>query len=204
MSLSDEELLFHPTKISLISHGCLESKKVCPSSGWSPLLRDVPKEGMNKANVLRYLPSATKLRRLCFYRHLSVHRGEYLTRYTPPGPGAPPWTRCTPWDQVHPPGPGTPPRYGHCCGRYASYWNAFLYILYFTIMICRLWVVPREPGDPPESQQIGYVNVVPARNEIGTFDSFGDTVRKFNLHLRQRPLPGKLKDKGVIVTFKWG
>ena len=116
----------------------------------------------------------------------------------PPGPGAPPGTRCTPQGQVH------PPRYGHCCGRYASYWNAFLYILYFTIMICRLWVVPREPGDPPESQQIGYVNVVPARNEIGTFDSFGDTVRKFNLHLRQRPLPGKLKDKGVIVTFKWG
>lgn len=52
-------------------------------------------------------------------------------------------------------------------------------------------MVPREPGDPLEPQQVGYVNVVPARNEVGTFDSFGDTVRKFNLHLRQRPLPGK-------------
>ena len=60
-------------------------------------------------------------------------------RVTPPRPGTPP-------DQVHPPGPGTPPqtrypprpgmpprtrytppRYGHCCGRYASYWNAFLF-----------------------------------------------------------------------------
>ena len=63
---------------------------------------------------------------------MSVHRGEYLTRY-PPGPctppqeqtpleQTPPWdqvhppTRAdTPWDQVHPPeqtpppGPGTPP-----------------------------------------------------------------------------------------------
>ena len=51
-------------------------------------------------------------------------------------------------------------------------------------------MTPREAGDPPEAQQIGYVNVVPARNEIGTFDSFGETVRKFNIHLRQRPLPG--------------
>ena len=28
----------------------------------------------------------------------------------------------TPWEQIPPP----PQRYGHCCGRYASYWNAFL------------------------------------------------------------------------------
>ena len=75
--------------------------------------------------------------------------------------------------------------------------------MHFTVVIHRLWVVPREPGDPPEAQQIGYVNVVPARNEIGTFDSFGDTVRKFNLHLRQRPLPGKLNRKRLLVTFKW-
>ena len=67
------------------------------------------------------LPSATKLRRLCFYKRVSVHGGgEYLTRYTPLGPGAPPGpgtppgtqytpgTRYTPQDQVHPPGPGTP------------------------------------------------------------------------------------------------
>ena len=62
--------------------------------------------------------------------------------------------------------------------------------LILAFFYCRLWVVPREPDDPPEAQQIGYVNIVPARNEIGTFDSFGDTVRKFNLHLRQRPLSG--------------
>ena len=39
------------------------------------------------------------LRRLCFHRCLSVHRGEYLGRY-PPGQVHPPW-------QVHPPA-GTP------------------------------------------------------------------------------------------------
>ena len=38
----------------------------------------------------------------------------------------------TPPEQT-PPGADTPqsrhpsPRYGHCCGRYASYWNAFLF-----------------------------------------------------------------------------
>ena len=84
------------------------------------------------------------------------HTGPPGTRYTPLGPGTPPstrytpradtplgpgthpqdqvhppGTRYTPWDQVHPLGPGTPPlpRYGHCCGRYASYWNAFLFTL---------------------------------------------------------------------------
>ena len=45
--------------------------------------------------------------------------GEYLGRY-------PPRTRYTPPDQV-PPRPGTPPEDGYCCGRYASYWNAFLF-----------------------------------------------------------------------------
>ena len=135
------------------------------------------------------LPSSSKLRRLCFYRCVSVHGGvpnqvhtpragkpsgqgsspwagtppgRYTPhqagtqplagtpppRYTPPGPGTPhdrypPGTRYitplgpgtsppragTPTDQVHPP----PPRYGHCCGRYASYWNAFLCILFILL-----------------------------------------------------------------------
>ena len=38
---------------------------------------------------------------------------------TPPRPDTPPQSR-TPREQTPP-----PPRYGHCCGRYASYWNAF-------------------------------------------------------------------------------
>ncbi|KAK2168610.1 hypothetical protein LSH36_15g00029 [Paralvinella palmiformis] len=57
------------------------------------------------------------------------------------------------------------------------------------IRALRLWVIPKCPGEPPEPQQIGYINVIPARNDGGIFDSFGDTVRKFNMHLRQRPLP---------------
>ena len=86
----------------------------------------------------------------------SVNRGEYLTRQPPgtryiprdqvhPRPGTPPWDQVhppdqvPPWDQVHPLGPGTPPgtrytpRHRSCWeirstrGRYASYWNAFLF-----------------------------------------------------------------------------
>ena len=45
----------------------------------------------------------------------------------PPGPRTPPGTRYTPPGSRYPPGVGTPPRDGYCCGRYASYWNAFLF-----------------------------------------------------------------------------
>ena len=84
------------------------------------------------------LPPATKLGQGYVFTGFcdSVHRGEYLTRYTPqdrvhpPGPGTPPGMRhtplgpgtprppgtrytpqirYTPQDQVHPLGPGTPP-----------------------------------------------------------------------------------------------
>ena len=56
------------------------------------------------------------------------------TRYTPqdqvhpPGTRYTPGTRYIPWTRYTPLGPGTPPsRDGYCCGRYASYWNAFLF-----------------------------------------------------------------------------
>ena len=58
------------------------------------------------------LPSATKLRRLCFYTCLSfcVHRGRGLPQcmrgYHPPRPGIPPVTR--PPGTRHPPGPDPP------------------------------------------------------------------------------------------------
>ena len=64
----------------------------------------------------------------------------------PLGPGTPPWdqvhpprtrysppsgSRYTPQKQVPTPGPGTPPPAdGYCCGRYASYWNAFLFCFF--------------------------------------------------------------------------
>ena len=94
------------------------------------------------------LPSATKLRRLCFYRLLSVHRGggsaSVHAGIPHPPEQTPPWEQTHPTGSRHPPGadpPGAdtpreqtppeqtprPPRYGHCCGRYASYWNAFLF-----------------------------------------------------------------------------
>ena len=65
-----------------------------------------------------FLPSAMKLRRLCFYTCLSFcSRGGVPaqvppgTRYTPRA-GTPPGRSVgTPlWDQVHPSGPGTPPQ----------------------------------------------------------------------------------------------
>ena len=51
--------------------------------------------------------------------------------------------------------------------------------------------MPKERGESLEVQQIGYVNVVPGRNEFGVFDGFGETVRKFNEHLRVHPLQGE-------------
>ena len=144
---------------------------------------------LGDSNTDFYRPQ-TKFAKVMFYTCLSVIMftggGEYLGRYTgtyPLGPGKPPGTRYTPWDQVHPPepgtplGPGTPPgteytprdqvhslwtrytpqdqvhphphppgtRYtcrdqvhppSSACweiratsGRYASYWNAFLFTM---------------------------------------------------------------------------
>ena len=55
------------------------------------------------------LPSTTKLRRLCFYTCLSVHKGVCLSACwdTTPLDQAPPWSRHPP-DLAPPQGPGTP------------------------------------------------------------------------------------------------
>ena len=82
----------------------------------------------------RLLPSATNLRRLCFYTCLSVHRvgsasvhaGITLPRRRHPPPSRHPPSRHPPgpdWKQAHSP----PPADGYGCGQYASYWNAFLF-----------------------------------------------------------------------------
>ena len=56
------------------------------------------------------------------FLHLSVHRGSASVHAGIPSPG-----RGHPPDQAPPPpGVGTPLADGYCCGRYASYWNAFL------------------------------------------------------------------------------
>ena len=87
-----------------------------------------------------------KLRRLCFYRRVSVHRGWVsaprgsvpgeclLWGVSAPRGSAPVGGVCS--RGVSAPGgsaPGgsalpPPGRDGYCCGRYASYWNAFLFI----------------------------------------------------------------------------
>ena len=81
-----------------------------------------------------FLPSATKLRRLCFYRRLSVHGGEWgclpqcmLGYHTPqeqtpnpPGADTPLRSRHTPWSrhppEQTPPQEQTPPRSRHPLG----------------------------------------------------------------------------------------
>ena len=55
----------------------------------------------------------------------------------PPGPGTPPWTRYIPRNQVPP-----APRDGYCRGRYASYWNAFLFFFFcFSISLLSCFLV---------------------------------------------------------------
>ena len=86
-------------------------------------------------NVLS-LPSATKLRRLCFYTCLSVilftGRGVCLSACwdTNPPEQAPPEPGTLPPDQTPPPAADS-----YCCGRYASYWNAFLFTSILRIKI---------------------------------------------------------------------
>ena len=91
-------------------------------------------QAMVKAKA-KFLPSATKLRRLCFHRHLFVHRGVCLVlggllrggllqEASALGRGV--WSQGGLYPSMH---WGRPPprRDGYCCGRYASYWNAFLF-----------------------------------------------------------------------------
>ena len=78
-------------------------------------------------------------------RHPPWDQASPQTRQTPLGPGRPPRTRQTPlppgpgtapWDQADPPRPGRPPppreadsSIRSTSGRYASYWNAYLFII---------------------------------------------------------------------------
>ena len=100
------------------------------------------------------LPSATKLRRLCFYRCVSVHRGGVhdqvhtpgqvhpLDQVHPPGRYTTPWTRYTPragtppphWAGTQPPGRYIPLDQVHPPGRYTTPWTRYS---------------PPGPGTPP-------------------------------------------------------
>ena len=87
----------------------------------------------NWCNISTLLLPANKVRRLCFYTCVSVHRGESTWAGTPPDQ-VPPWDQVhplgpgTPWDQVHAPGPGTPSgtRYTPPWTRYTPRWQCML------------------------------------------------------------------------------
>ena len=91
-----------------------------------------------------YLRQGNAFTRVCH----SVHRGvagryQSPSRQTPllagkhPPPEGTPLTGRHPLAGRHPPGQ-TPPSDGHCSGRYASYWNAFLFNAKFNFIIGRL------------------------------------------------------------------
>ena len=88
----------------------------------------VRETGLHVFGKFLFLPSATKLWRLCFYTCLSVHKRGSASVHA----GIPPPRVDIPQEQVAPreqtpPGAGTPPppADGYSCRRYASYWNAF-------------------------------------------------------------------------------
>ena len=61
----------------------------------------------------------------------TTHPGQTPPRQTPP-PGRHPLTRHTPQPDTHLDRHSPAPQDGHCSGRYASYWNAFLFGLFFS------------------------------------------------------------------------
>ena len=71
-------------------------------------------------------------------------------------------------------------------------WNLDIYLL----VLCRLWVEPKQSWDDSPVWQLGYINVVPACTHPGgvldkpAFDSPSCTINKLNEMLQQRPLPG--------------
>ena len=86
-------------------------------------------------NVRIFTARKRSLRRLCFYRCLSVHSWGVSARGVSDPGGV--WLRgvCSRWgggvwSRGSGPGGGWDPnRDGYCYGRYASYWNAFLLLL---------------------------------------------------------------------------
>ena len=98
---------------------------------------------------------------------------------TPPGADSPRPDTIPPEQTPHPPGadtpppleqtpgsrspsreqPPPPPRYGHCYGRYASYWNAFL---------CCLWVCPETSPTRKHSSRMHTAPLPAVRLSVAT------------------------------------
>ena len=122
-------MFLHPS-VSHSVHGgggqCLG--RYTPGTGYTPWDQVHPQDQVHPPGT-RYTP----------WNQVHPPRTRYTPRdQVPPQDQVhPPGTRYTPQDQVHPPGPGTPLRdqvHPPRCreiratsGRYASYWNAFLF-----------------------------------------------------------------------------
>ena len=111
-------------------------------------------------NIYFYRPERSWAKVMFLQASVILLTGGCVCQVPPPGPGTPPGTRCTPQDQVppqdqvHPPGtrytprgPGTPPRdqvhppeIRPTSGRYASYWNAFLFKRLFYLLVPLIFV----------------------------------------------------------------
>ena len=108
---------------------------------WRFLALDLIQNVSSRKLTFSFFTIRNKLAKVMFL-HLfvshSVHRGVLpqcmMGYHTPLGPGTPksrppgPGTPMSPPEQTHPLGPGAPRADGYCCGRYASYWNAFLFL----------------------------------------------------------------------------
>ena len=121
------------------------------------------------------LPSATKLLRLCFYRRVSVHRGGLI--WSPAG-GEGVCSRevsapggvcsvggvcsggCLLCTEAAPPG-----RDDYCCGRYASYWNAFLYSFTLEATCDKNTGKYRQAHTVFSSQSIDFLHTMRKRND---------------------------------------
>ena len=132
-------------KLSIVMFVFVQLKMQQKMHQYRQLLTTVFSFGFNLLSFDHYRPQTKFGARKYVYRRLSVNRGEYLTWYTPRGQvhllGADtPQSRhpvgadtLPPGADTLPPGADTPPC--RACweirstrGRYASYWNAILYL----------------------------------------------------------------------------
>ena len=99
---------------------CYHPQRSCEGYVITPVCHSVHRGGLPQCILGYHAPRADTLwtRHPPRSRH---HPDQAPPRSRHPPDQAPPQSR-------HPPGPA-PPADGYCCGRYASYWNAFLFTL---------------------------------------------------------------------------
>ena len=125
------------TQLSFLPYVCFSSIRHCATNlNFTPTYG--PREASPRCTSFRYDgPVRNEVAKVMFLQASvcpqGVGGGGVCPRSRHP-PSRHPLGADSPWNR-HPPGADTPPeqtpppRYGHCCGRYASYWNAFLSII---------------------------------------------------------------------------